>query len=263
MIRIGEKLNSSIKATRELMARRDGDGLAELARRQLDAGAGWLDLNASVFLGEEPAVLQWAVRAVQQHTGARLMIDSANPAAVAAALQADRVGGAVVNSVTADPARLDAIAPLLVEHGADVVALCMGREGIPPTAEGRVEAAAQALEGLAARGVPPERVWLDPLVEALASNHESAAVTLRAIRLIRGRWPAINIVCGLSNVSFGLPERKAVNAAFLVAAVSAGLNAAILDAADPVLRQAIAAAEAVAGLDEYCLGYIRYCRENG
>ncbi len=263
MIRIGEKLNSSIPATRELLANHNGEGLAALARKQLDAGADLLDLNASVFLSDEPELLAWAVRTVQQATGARLMIDSPNPAAVAAALAADTVGRAVVNSVTADPARIAAVAPLLVQHKASVVALCMGPSGIPSTAEGRLEAAERALEGLAAHGIPQSKVWLDPLAEALAANHESAAVTLKAIGLIRARFPEITIVCGLSNVSFGLPQRKAINSAFLIAAVATGLNAAILDPSDQALAQAIAAAEAVAGLDEYCLEYIRYCRAKG
>jgi 5-methyltetrahydrofolate--homocysteine methyltransferase len=261
MKRIGEKLNSSIGSTRELMTKRDGDRLAALAKRQLDAGADWLDVNAALFLEAEAEVLAWAVQAVQASTNARLMIDSTNPAAVAAALAADRVGGAIVNSVTADPARLDQIAPLLAEHGASVVVLCMGGSGIPPTAQGRAEEAGKALEGLCARGVPPERVWLDPLVETLAANHNSARVTLDTIGLLRSLWPDTVIVCGLSNISYGLPNRRAINGAFFTAAACAGLDAAIFDVTDPAMRQAAAAAWAVAGRDAYCMEYIRHCRE--
>lgn len=261
MVRIGEKLNSSIPAARKLMEERDAGGLAALARRQLDGGADLLDVNAAVFLRDEADVLAWAIGAVQAATGARVMVDSTNPEAVRAALVADRVGGAVVNSVTADCARLDAIAPLLQTHGASVVALCMDESGIPPTAEGRLAAATLAVDGFIARGVPRERVWLDPLVEALAANPGAGAVTLETIRLIRRRWPDITVVCGLSNVSFGLPRRKAVNAAFLSAAVAAGLDAAILDPCDEELSLTAAAAWAVAGRDEYCMEYIRVCRE--
>lgn len=262
MIRIGEKLNSSISSTREMMAARDAEALAALAQRQLDAGADYLDVNASLFLSDEPEVLAWAVQAIQSRTGAHLMIDSTNPASVAVGLAQDTVGGAIVNSVTPDAARLDAIAPLLLQYQASVVALAMGAGGIPHTARERLAAATLAVDGLTCRGIPLDHIWLDPLVETLASGHGSAAVTLDTIRLMREKWPGIRIVCGLSNISFGLPRRKVINSTFLIAAVAAGLDAAILDAADPVMQQAIAAAEAIAGRDEYCLEYIRYCRAN-
>lgn len=245
------------------MAERDAEYVSALARNQTDAGADWLDVNAAMLLDGEGEALAWAVREIQRHTGAKVMIDSANPAAVAAALKADAVGRAIVNSVTPDPARLDAITPLLREYGASAVALAMGEKGVPPTAEGRLEAAERALDGLARRGVPPERVFVDPLVEALSANYESAAVTLRAIGLIRRKYPDVNILCGASNVSFGLPKRKLVNAAFLTAAICAGANVAIFDVADEAMRQAAAAAEAISGKDEYCMEYIRFCRESG
>jgi cobalamin-dependent methionine synthase I len=261
MIRIGEKLNSSIPSTLAAMRARDAGAVAELARSQKDAGAEYLDVNTALLLGEEAETLAWAVREVQRACGARVMIDSTNPEAVAAALKADTVGGAAVNSVNCDPVRLDTIAPLLREYDASVVALAMGPEGVPPTPEGRLEAVERALEGLAARGIPIARVFADPLVEALSSHHCAAATTLETIRLIRRKYPELHIVCGVSNVSFGLPARKKLNAAFLTAAVCAGADAAIFDVCDPGMRQAVAAAEAVAGKDEYCMGYIGFYRD--
>lgn len=261
MIRIGEKLNSSIPATLAAMRARDAGTIAALARSQKDAGADFLDVNAALLLDGEAGALAWAVREAQRACGARVMIDSTDPEAVAAALKADTVGGAIVNSVTNDPARLDVVAPLLNEYNASVVALAMGAGGVPPTPAGRLEAIARALEGLAARGIPAARVFADPLVEALSSNHGAAATTLETIRLIRHEYPELHIVCGVSNVSFGLPARKRLNAAFLTAAIVAGADAAIFDVTDPGMRQAVAAAEAVAGKDAYCMGYIGFCRE--
>lgn len=262
MIKIGEKLNSSIPSALKAMAGRDAQAVAALAKSQLDAGADALDVNAALLMESEAEALVWAVRAAQAGTGTMIVIDSANPRAVEAALKADKAGNAVVNSVTPEASRLDAVAPLLREFGASVVALAMGPEGVPRTAEGRLEAARRALDGLARRGIPPERVFVDPLVEALSANHEGAAVTLQAIALIRKEFPAIRILCGVSNVSFGLPRRKTVNAAFLTAAVCAGADAAIFDVLDENMRQAVAIAEMIAGKDEYCMEYIRYCRES-
>jgi cobalamin-dependent methionine synthase I len=261
MIRIGEKLNSSIPSTLAALRAKDAGAVAALARSQTDAGADFLDVNAALLLEGEAETLAWAVREIQRACGARVMIDCTNPAAVEAALKADTVGNAIVNSVTYDPARLDAAAPLLNEYGASVVALAMGPAGVPPTPEGRLEAIKRALEGLAERGIPAARVFADPLVEALSSNHGAAATTLETIRLIRQEYPELRIVCGVSNVSFGLPARKKLNAAFLTAAIVAGADAAIFDVLDEGMRQAVAAAVAVAGKDEYCMGYIGFCRE--
>jgi cobalamin-dependent methionine synthase I len=262
MIRIGEKLNSSIPSTGRALASRDAEFVAVLAKSQMEAGADYLDVNAATLLGGECEALAWAVREIQRAAGARVMIDATGIEAVAAGLREDCVGSAIVNSVTPDPTRLDAVAPLLKEHGASVVALAMGERGVPRDAQGRLAAAALALEGLLKRGIPQERVFIDPLVGAISAEHGAAAVTLQAIRLIRREYPAVRIVCGVSNVSFGLPKRKLLNAAFLTAAICAGADAAIFDVADEAMRQAVAAAEAIAGRDEYCMDYIRFCRAN-
>jgi cobalamin-dependent methionine synthase I len=262
MIRIGEKLNSSIPAAGKAFLARDAAGVAALARSQLDAGADFLDVNTAQLMGGECEALAWAIRLIQAETGAHMMIDATGIDAVAVGLCADTVGGAIVNSVTPEAARLDAVAPLLREHGASVVALAMGEKGVPADAQGRLQAAGRALEGLAKRGIPAERVFIDPLVVAVSAEHGAAAVTLEAIRMIRREYPGVHIVCGVSNVSFGLPKRKLLNAAFLTAALCAGADAAIFDVADPAMRQAVAAAEVIAGRDEYCMDYIRYCREN-
>lgn len=261
MIKIGEKLNSSIPSTGKAMAGRDAAYIARLAAGQTDAGADWLDVNAALMLEGEVDTLVWAVREIQCATRVKVMIDSTNLKAVEAALRADTVGRAIVNSVTPDASRLDAAVPLLKEFGADIVALAMGESGVPETAQGRLDAARRALDGLDKRGIDPSRVLVDPLVTAIASGHASAVVTLEAIALIRKEFPSVRIVCGASNVSFGLPKRKLINAAFLTAAVCAGADAAILDVLDEPLLQALAAAQAVAGKDEYCMEYIGFCRK--
>lgn len=263
MIKIGEKLNSSIPATGKAMGARDAEFIARLAISQAQAGAEWLDVNAGVLMEAEAETLAWAVREIQKATPVRIMADSTNLAAVEAALRADTVGHAIVNSVTPSAARLDAAVPLLKEFGADVVALAMGETGVPETAQGRLDAARRALEGLDQRGISPDRVLVDPLVTAIASDHASGAVTLEAIRLIRAAFPTVRIVCGASNVSFGLPKRKIINAAFLTAAICAGADAAILDVLDEPTMLALAAAGAVAGQDEYCMEYIGTCRRIG
>lgn len=260
MNKVGEKLNSSILRTREAIEKRDEAAIVSLAKKQLDAGADWLDVNTSVFMEGEEAALLWAMNAVQRETGARLMIDSPKPAAIAAALAADRVGDAIVNSVTLEDDRLNAVLPLVKQYNTGIVALPISPAGVPKTPEERLENVNKLVERLTAEGIAPERIYIDPLVETLSANSGAAAVTLETIRLIHAAHPLVNILCGLSNVSFGLPRRKLLNAAFLTGAILAGANAAILDPMDTAIQEAIASAEALSGRDEYCMDYIRYCR---
>lgn len=263
MIKVGEKLNSSIPRTGEAIARRDGEAILGLAREQLAGGAVWLDINAAVFMDGEQEALLWIMDLVQRETGARLMVDSPNPAVIAAALAADRVGGAIVNSVTLEEGKLDALLPLVRQYDAGVVAMPISPAGVPRAPEDRLANTDQLMERMAAEGIAPERVYLDPLVEALSADSCAPSVTLETIRLVRAAHPRVNIILGLSNVSFGLPRRKLLNGVFLAGAMMAGANAAILDAADAALAQTIAAAEALCGRDEYCMEYLRFCRSAG
>lgn len=262
MIRIGEKLNSSIPRTREAVEKRDAAYVVKLARKQLDAGADALDVNAAAFMAGEPDALVWLVQTVQQATGARLMVDSPNATAAAAALAADTAGNAIMNSVTLEDARLDAMLPLVLQYETGVVALPISPAGIPKTAAGRLENAGKLVSRLREASIPDGRIYIDPLVETLSSDHLSAFVTLETIRLVRAEYPDVNILCGVSNVSFGLPGRKALNASFLTGAILAGANAGIFDVAEPAMREAVAVACALAGKDEYCMEYIRYYRES-
>lgn len=260
MIKVGEKLNSSIPRTGEAIARRDGLAIEKLAREQLAGGADWLDVNAAVFMDGEQEALLWMMELVQRHTGARLMVDSPNPAVIAAALAADRVGSAIVNSVTLEPQKLDALLPLVRQYNAGVVALPISPAGVPRTPEDRLANVDLLMARMADEGIAPERVYIDPLVEALSADSAAPSVTLETIRRVRAAHPQVNILLGLSNVSFGLPRRKLLNGVFLAGAMMAGANAAILDAADAALAEIIAAAEALCGRDEYCMEYLRYCR---
>lgn len=261
VIRIGEKLNSSIPKTRDAIARRDEAYVAALAKAQLEAGADMLDVNAAAAPGGERDALVWLVRTVQRETGARLMIDSTDAAAVEAALEADAAGSAVVNSVTLEEPRLSATLSLAARRGAGVVALPISPAGIPREPAARLQNADLLMQRLSQAGIPPGRIYIDPLVGALAADSAAAAAALETIRLVRAAHPLSHILCGVSNASFGLPRRKLINAAFLTGALLAGADAAIFDVADPAMREAAAAAEALAGRDEYCAEYIAFCRK--
>jgi cobalamin-dependent methionine synthase I len=261
MLIAGEKLNSSISSVKEAVARRDAAFITQLARQQLDCGAHYLDINAGVFMEEEGEALKWLVTTIQSQMPARVMVDSTRPAAVQQALQADSSHDAIINSVTLDPKRFDGIVPIAVEFGAGVVALPIDTGNIPHTAEGRLQNAEMLLNRLVQAGIMRDKIYLDPLVMAASTEGTSAATTLETIRLMKANFPDVHVIGGMSNVSFGLPERKLINRTFLAAAILAGLDAAIIDITDRAVKDTLMAALALAGRDEYCLGYIQYCRE--
>ena len=150
---------------------------------------------------------------------------------------------------------------MVVEYRTKVIALCQAEEAIPETADQKVELAGQLVEKLEGAGVPRDDVYIDPLVYPLSTNPKSAVATLEAIAEIMKRFPGVHTLCGVANVSYGLPARKLINRAFLAAAIARGLDAAIIDPTDKLLFAMLKAATLVIGKDDYCMDYICAFRE--
>ena len=167
----------------------------------------------------------------------------------------------MINSITLEPSRLEGVLPLVLEYRTKVIALCQAEQAMAETADQKVELAGQLVEKLAGAGVPRDDIYIDPLVYPLSTNPQSAAATLEAIGEIMKRFPGVHTVCGLTNVSYGLPARKLVNRAFLAAAIAHGLDSAIIDPTDKLLFAMLKAATLVAGKDDYCMDYICAFRE--
>ena len=256
---VGEKLNSSVPSTGEAMLARDFDKLAALALAQAEAGADCLDLNTALCGADEIDMLCRLADLAVEKTDCDVMLDSPSPAAIIAALPHVRGRHAIINSVTADE-RLEELIPAAVEYGAGVVGLPIRSGAIPTTAEGRLENALAIRERLNAAGVPDERIYIDALAESVATGGEAGKPLLETVRLLRRELPGVHVICGLSNVSFGLPKRARLNAAAATLLAEAGADSFICDAASPSLKTAIAACEAFTGADEYCMNYITQIR---
>lgn len=269
MIIIGERLNTSRKAVRAAVTARDADAIAAETRRQLDAGAHVIDVNAGGDPENETADLLWMIAGALGAAPASLCLDSSAPSTLRAALDEilklrpdapNRPGGVpwvMINSISGEDERYRGVLPLLKEYNAAAVALCLDDEGMPDNREKRAAAGLKLLERLDADGVPPGRVWLDPLVVPVGVNPAAGADLLGAIRDIRARAPEARFVCGVSNVSFGLPDRALLNRTFLAMAIEAGLDAVIADPLNDELMRTIHAAEALTGRDEFCAEYIQ------
>lgn len=256
MIIIGEKINSTLKSIRPAMESRDKTVIADVARRQYEAGACYLDVNAGMFYENEVEILQWLIETVQEAVDAPLAIDSPNPKAILAGLQVNKNGKPIINSITGEKERFNAVMPLVAEYKTGIVALCMDDRGMPETAQERVEIAHNLIRDLTREGIPLHDIYIDPMIRPIGTGAHYGIVALETIRTVKQEYPDVHIACGLSNISFGIPARKVMNQAFLVAAMTCGMDGAILDPLDKKLMTFLYATEALLGTDDFCMNYL-------
>jgi len=263
MIIVGEKINSSIPSVGKAIAAKDETFLTQLSRDQAEAGAHYLDVNAGVGDGGDsgPDTMKWLVNLVQDVTETPLCIDSDDPAMIIAGLDAYRGNKAMINSLNAEADKLDAVGPIAAERKAGVVALVMKEGGIPRTVEERLAAADIIMTHLSRQGVAEEQVYFDPLVLPISVETTQAMVTLETISALKRSYPAAKTIMGLSNVSFGLPNRGIVNRTFFVMAASYGLDAAIVNPLDAKLMSLVTVSDMLTGNDPRCKAFVKAHRK--
>jgi cobalamin-dependent methionine synthase I len=260
MLIIAERINSSRKSIARAIEARDAAFIQNEARLQAEAGADYIDVNAGAFVGEELDCLRWVVEVIQEATDLPLSIDSPDPAVIRGLLPLANKPP-MINSITLEPARLNNTLPLIAEYGTKVIGLCQSEDRMAESADDKVRLAGQLVESVTQAGIPLDNLYIDPLVYPLATHPQSAMAAMDAIDRIMRKFPGVHTICGLTNISYGLPERKLINRTFLVAAISRGLAAVILDPTDKALFGALKAALAVVAKDEYCMDYIAAFRE--
>ena len=252
---IGERINPT---GRKVLAAEMKEGVMDRVRSdavaQTEAGAHMLDVNAGIPAIDEPALLVAAIKAVMEVSDAPLCIDSSIIEALEAGLAAYD-GKALVNSVTAEEDRMERILPLVKKHGAAVIGMANDETGISMVPAERLALARRIVERAMDHGIPREDVIIDPIAMTVAADPTCGVITLETMRLIRDEL-GNNMTCGASNVSFGLPDRPAVNAAFLPLAMHAGLTCAITNPLEAQVRRAILAGDLLLGHDEYAMRWI-------
>jgi 5-methyltetrahydrofolate corrinoid/iron sulfur protein methyltransferase len=260
MIVIAERINATRKSIARALEARDAARIAREARIQAEAGADFIDVNAASNPAKELDNLLWAVGVVQQAMDKPLCLDSASPEALRAALGVVKGSAVMLNSVTAEKAKLESVLPIAAEFETGLVALTMDESGLPSTAEQRVQIAARLVEAARAAGVGPEQLYIDPCIQPLSTSPQQAQECLSAVFRIMAAFPGVHTTCGLSNISFGLPQRGLINRTYLGCLIMAGLDSAIIDPTAEGMMDTAAAADALAGRDEFCMNYIRRMR---
>jgi len=263
MLIIGEKLNSTRKKVREMIENRDVKSIQDLAKKQVEGGADILDVNSSAASGKKEENMEWLVKTVQKAVDVPLCIDSPNAEEIEKGLEVynwDK-GKALINSITGEKEKIDRLLPTIVKYKCAVVALVMDERGISDNSKTRVEIAEKLIKILTDVGVPLKDIFIDPLVVPIGTNDKNAIITMETIRSVKEAYPEVKIVTGLSNISFGLPERKLINQVFMILTMGCGMDAAIIDPTDKRMMAITKTAMTLLEKDSFCCGYIQAYRE--
>lgn len=260
---IGERINGMFLDIREAIANKDPKPVHAWAVKQAEAGAYWLDINTGPVASKEEQVeiMAWLVKTAQEAVDRPCAIDTTNWAAMEAGLQAHK-GKALINSATAEQAKMDVLFPMAAKYGASIVALAMNEKGVPKSAEDRCALAMELLVNADMNGISPEDLYIDPLVLPVNVAQEHGPESLEALRQIKMLSnPAPKTTIGLSNISQKAPNRPLINRTYLAMAMVNGLDSAIMDADDDDLVETAATASIILNQSIYCDSYVKVFRQ--
>ncbi|ACL22613.1 5-methyltetrahydrofolate--homocysteine methyltransferase [Desulfitobacterium sp. LBE] len=260
MILIGEKINGAIPSVAKAIAAKDADFIRNLAKVQSEAGVNFLDVCASVDNDIELETLKWLIDLVQEVSDIPIAIDSPNANVIAEAIKFCNKPG-LINSVSMEGDKVEVIFPIIADTKWECVALLCDDTGIPQDTEKRLEVFGTLMAKAKQYNIAPSRLHIDPLVQMLCTSEDGILAIMEVIKEIKAQYPKIHITGGASNISFNLPIRRLVNQAFIVLAMGAGMDSAIVDPTKQDLMGMIFATEALLGQDEYCMEYIGAYRE--
>jgi len=255
MIIVGEKINTGRPRITEAIAKRHAASIVAVAAEQAQAGADFIDVNAGTFLEHEADYLAWLVETIQSEVNLPLCLSTSNSLALSEAMKRHR-GEPLINAVSLDKERLRSFLPVIASRPCRVIALCAGESAAPVPIEERVRIGSELISVLTGEGIPREKIYIDPAVQPMVKDSSTGLVTIGTLRRLLVDFPEVNTICGISNVSFGLPARPFINRQFLALLMAAGLSAAILDPTDKFLMATLLAMDALLGRDESCKAFI-------
>lgn len=261
MIIIGEKINGTIPSVKKAIEERNEDFIRNLAVKQAEARANFLDVCASTAPEVEVETLKWLIEIVQDATDTPLAIDSPNARTIEAVLPYAKRPG-LINSVSEEGDKCEVIYPLIKGTEWQVIGLTCDSNGIPSDVQTRINITNILVEKASKYDITPDRIYIDPLVIALSTDNNSLLKFIGTTRQIKELYPTIKVTSGLSNISFGMPLRKVVNQNFLTLAMYAGMDSAIMDPLNRDMMATIYATEALLGKDKFCRKFSTAYRKN-
>ena len=254
MIIIGEKINGAIPSVAKAIAEKDEEWIRDLARRQSEAGADYIDVCSSV-LEKDVETLKWLIDLVQEVCDTPICIDSPSARSIVESIPfCSRTG--IINSVSLEGDKIDTVFPMIADTKWECIALLSGEHKISEDVDDRIASFEKIMEKAKEYKIAPSRLHIDPLVFSVGMNPESFLGYAEVTRYIKKAYPDVHITSGLSNISYGIPSRKTMNQAFLILAMQAGMDCAILDPTNRDMMGSVFATEALLGIDEYCIEYI-------
>ena len=260
MLIVGEKINATRKQIGQACQERNGELIIQTVKEQVQAGADCIDVNAGLP-GKEVETMEWVLGLVQQSTDLPIMLDSSDPVAMKKGLELLK-SKPIVNSISMEKERLESFTPLLSEHQCGVVGLCVSDAGMPTGVDDRLATVDAMIEHLTGKcGKKIEEIYLDLGVFPVSAQPKAPMDMAIAVEKVMAKYPGVHTIAGLSNVSFGLPERRTLNLTFLALLISRGLDAAICDPNTVGLHATIKAAELLSNRDEFAMNYITAHRE--
>lgn len=256
---IGERINTSRKQVQAAVANRDVEYIIDDVKKQLAAGANFIDVNAGARIGHETEDMRWLIDTIQPIATVPLSLDSPDPAVLEMAFA--MVGKTpMINSISLEKERFEAMMPFLEGKECKIIALCMDDAGMPESSHDILGRATGLVEELNKVGIPTSSIYVDPLVQPISTDSSKGPMVLDAVRAIKAKFPEVHITGGLSNISYGLPQRKIINRTFVALMMNAGMDSAIIDPLDAKIMATIRTADMLLGHDDFCMNYLKGVR---
>jgi 5-methyltetrahydrofolate--homocysteine methyltransferase len=256
---IGERINTSRKLVQAAVAERDADYIINDVKKQQEAGANFIDVNAGARIGHETEDMKWLLDTIQPIATVPLTLDSPDPAVLEMAF-AMVEKTPMINSISLEKDRFEAMMPFLNGKECKVIALCMDDNGMLGSADDIVARATTLVEELNKIGIPTNCIYIDPLVQPISTDSNKGMMVLNAVRAIKAKYPDVHITGGLSNISYGLPQRKIINRTFVALMMDAGMDSAIIDPLDAKIMATIKTTDMLIGNDSFCGNYLKGVR---
>ncbi|MBU0464968.1 MAG: dihydropteroate synthase [Proteobacteria bacterium] len=256
---IGERINTSRKLVQAAVAERNSDYIIEDVKKQIEAGANFIDVNAGARIGHETEDMKWLLDTIQPIATVPLTLDSPDPAVLEMAFKmVEKIP--MINSISLEKERFNAMMPFLEGKECKVIALCMDDAGMPASSDDILGRAKTLVKELNKIGIPTASIYVDPLVQPISVESTKGIMVLNAVRAIKAEFPEVHITGGLSNISYGLPQRKIINRTFVSLMMAAGMDSAIIDPLDKKIMAVIRTADMLLSHDDYCMNYLKGVR---